>query len=316
MISRSKKVLLGRRTFAVPTHQCIMTDKDRAEPRPRRPSEFPVDVAETSTTKRMAPAYTNGCHVQLARSRRGNVRICGILLSKLPTFLPRARPPSRLYAFVTSEGFVARQREKVSFERVIRRKKGAIGTMSIQWEQWFSQALPYTEYLDTYGTDAQRERWQGVSSRVNLTPAQTELLGGFTRQMNVLVVSGTWCGDCAHQGPILQKFAETTPRIDLRFLERDEVPQLRDQIKINGGTRVPVVIFLSEDFYECARYGERVLAFYRQVAQDQLGPACPVGIVPPGEQIMAAATAEWLNEFERVQLMLRLSPRLRERHGD
>lgn len=188
--------------------------------------------------------------------------------------------------------------------------------MSIQWQQWFERALPYQEYLDAHGTDQQRERWRGVADGVHLTPDQKELLQGFTRQMNVLVVSGTWCGDCAHQGPILRAFAEATPRIDLRFLERDEVPELRDAIKINGGARVPVVVFLSEDFFECGRYGERVLAFYRQVAKDQLGPACPVGIVPPGEELMAAATAEWLNEFERMQLMLRLSPRLRERHGD
>lgn len=188
--------------------------------------------------------------------------------------------------------------------------------MSIQWEQWFAQALPYDKYLDAHGTDEQRERWQGVASRVQLTAEQEELLGGFSRQMNVLVVSGTWCGDCAHQGPIVQAFAEAAPRIDVRFLERDEVPELRDQIKINGGARVPVVVFLSEDFFECGRYGERVLAFYRQIAQDQLGPACPVGIVPPGEELLNAATAEWLDEFERMQLMLRLSPRLRERHGD
>lgn len=188
--------------------------------------------------------------------------------------------------------------------------------MSIQWQQWFERALPYEEYLAAHGTDQQRERWQGVAEGVSLTLEQKELLEGFARQMNVLVVSGTWCGDCAHQGPILRAFAEASPRIDLRFLERDEVPELRDAVKINGGARVPVVIFLSEDFFECGRYGERVLSFYRQVAKDQLGPACPVGIVPPGQELMAAATAEWLNEFERIQLMLRLSPRLRERHGD
>lgn len=186
----------------------------------------------------------------------------------------------------------------------------------IQWQQWFDEGLPYDAYLEQHGTDAHKQRWQGVAERVRLNEEQKQLLGDFKRDMNVLVVSGTWCGDCAHQGPILQRFAQETGRIDVRFLERDDVPELRDAIKINGGARVPVVVFLSEDFHECARYGERVLAFYRQVAKDQLGPACPIGIVPPGEQLLTQATAEWLNEFERVQLMLRLSPRLREKHGD
>lgn len=188
--------------------------------------------------------------------------------------------------------------------------------MGINWEATFSSALPYDEYLSRYGTDVHRQRWQGVYDRVQLTGEQRELLQGFQRDMNVLVISGTWCGDCANQLPILRRFEEASDRIHLRFLERDEVPDLRDQLKINGGARVPVVIFLSEDFHECARYGERVLAFYRQMAKDHLGPACPVGIVPPGEELLSQATAEWLAEFERIQLMLRLSPRLREKHGD
>jgi hypothetical protein len=67
---------------------------------------------------------------------------------------------------------------------------------------------------------------------------------------------------------------------------------------------------------ECARYGERTLATYRKMAAENLGPACPTGIVPPGEDYLAVVTQEWLNEIERVQLLLRLSRRLRTKHGD
>jgi hypothetical protein len=31
---------------------------------------------------------------------------------------------------------------------------------------------------------------------------------------------------------------------------------------------------------------------------------------------LAAVTQDWLDEFERVQLLLRLSSRLRQKHGD
>jgi len=40
----------------------------------------------------------------------------------------------------------------------------------------------------------------------------------------------------------------------------------------------------------------------------------PGAPVPDDE--LAACLQEWLNEFERVQLLLRLSTRLREMHGD
>lgn len=188
--------------------------------------------------------------------------------------------------------------------------------MGIDWKHWFEQALPYEDYLNTYANDGERTRWQGVYDRVRLSGEQHALLNGFVRDMNVLVVAGTWCGDCVQQGPILRHFEQASQRIHLRFLERDHVPELRDALKINGGARVPVVVFLSEDFFECARYGERVLAFYRQIAYDQLDSPRPANAAASGEELLAQATAEWLNEFERIQLMLRLSPRLRERHGD
>lgn len=188
--------------------------------------------------------------------------------------------------------------------------------MTIDWKDWFGRALPYDEYLNKYGNDMERGRWKSAYDRVRLTDEQRALLSGFVRDMNVLVVAGTWCGDCVQQCPILRHFEQASERIHVRFLERDEAPELRDALKINGGARVPVAVFLSEDFFECARYGERVLAYYRQIAYNELGAPDGADIASSGEELLARATAEWLNEFERVQLMLRLSPRLRERHGD
>ena len=79
---------------------------------------------------------------------------------------------------------------------------------------------------------------------------------------------------------------------------------------------MPVLVFLSEDWFEVARFGERPLSTYRRMAEEQLGPACPTGFVPPQGDAIAAITADWLAEFERSQLILRLSPRLRARYGD
>jgi thiol-disulfide isomerase/thioredoxin len=189
-------------------------------------------------------------------------------------------------------------------------------TEALDWKAKFDQALPYAEFLDRYGTDVHRDRWRRVYEAVALTPEQQQLLGGFQRDMNLLVLAGTWCGDCVNQCPVLQRIAEASPRIGLRFLDLDEHPEVREALSINRGYRIPMVVFLSEDFVEVARYGERTLSIYRQMAAERLGPACPVGVRPPGEDLLRNVTQEWLNEVERVQLLLRLSPRLRQRHGD
>jgi hypothetical protein len=186
----------------------------------------------------------------------------------------------------------------------------------IDWSNVFADALPYEPFLDRYATPAQRTRWDAMHGRFSLTAEQRDWLGGFARRMPVLCLAGAWCGDCINQCPVFDHFAQVSTQIDLRFLDRDAQPDLREALSINGGHRVPVVVFLSEDWYEVARYGERTLSTYRRMAADQLGPACPTGLVPPADEALAAVTAEWLAEFERAQLILRLSPRLRALHGD
>ena len=85
---------------------------------------------------------------------------------------------------------------------------------------------------------------------------------------------------------------------------------------MNGGHRVPVVLFLSEDYHWCATAGDRTVHRYRAVAARKLGPSCPIGIIPPEKDELEATLVDWLNEVERVQLMLRLTPRLREKYKD
>jgi len=184
------------------------------------------------------------------------------------------------------------------------------------WPSIFAQSLTYEDFLKNHGTEAHQQRWANMEAHVQLTPEQTDLVGGFVREMNVLCLAGAWCGDCVNQVPILKRIADADPKITLRLLDREAIPEVRDALTINGGQRVPAVVFLSEDWHVCAVGGDRVVAYYRQMAKDRLGPACPTGIVPPGEALIAEAVEEWVTEFERIQLMLRLAPRLRERHGD
>jgi thiol-disulfide isomerase/thioredoxin len=181
--------------------------------------------------------------------------------------------------------------------------------------QKFAAALPYARYVRT-GTPEQQRRWQAVYDAARLTPAQAELVGTFTRQMKVLVVSGVWCGDCIEQCPLVQRIAEANPRIELRLLDRDEHKDLSAQVRICGGDRVPVALFLAEDDELCSAFGDRVLARYRALAAKQLGPACSTGLAVPPDEELAATLQGWLDEAERVQLMLRLSGRLRKKYND
>lgn len=174
--------------------------------------------------------------------------------------------------------------------------------------------MSYDRYL---ATDPSRAAsWRTFERQVALDDAQRSLLAGFTRKMPVLVVSGIWCGDCVQQCPILHRIAEAGPMIDLRWLDRDEHLDLAEQIRICGGLRVPTVLFMAEDFEPVSVFGDRTLSRYRAIARRTLGAACPVPNAPVPADEVAATTQDWVDEFERVQWLLRLSGRLREKHGD
>lgn len=175
--------------------------------------------------------------------------------------------------------------------------------------------VPYAEYLAT-GTAQQRENWQRIYDAVALTDGQKQLLGAFTRRINVIGLSGIWCGDCAQQCPLIQRIAEASDCIDLRWLDRDQHLDLQDQLTINGGKRVPVMVFCAEDHEQVGWYGDRTLCRYRRMADQQLGGACPLPGAPVPADELAESLQCWINEFERVHLLLRLSTRLRQKHGD
>ena len=182
-------------------------------------------------------------------------------------------------------------------------------------ERKFNQAFPYSEFVALGESEGHHHQWHERHGRLALDATQTALVDGFTFEMKVLCLTGTWCGDCALQGAAMQRIAEGNPRIDLRFVLRtDEHADLIVPSQINAGFRVPVTWFMAEDFEPVSRFGDRTLSRYRAMATKMLGDASGV-LAPPPDDPVREVLRETLDEFERVQLVLRLSPRLRAKHS-
>jgi hypothetical protein len=153
-----------------------------------------------------------------------------------------------------------------------------------------------------------------------LSQPQQAVANSFARLMNILCLTGPWCGDCALQGAAFARIALASDgKIQLRFLARDDdTVELISRNRINGGERVPLTWLMSEDFEPCSRVGDRTLSRYRSLARKALGddPAKSNVWTPSPADPVREVLQEVLDEVERVQLMLRLSPRLREKHND
>jgi hypothetical protein len=103
--------------------------------------------------------------------------------------------------------------------------------------------------------------------------------------------------------------------VRLRVIDRETDAKLRDEIRIMGAARVPVVVFLTEDFFEVGRFGDRMLVSYRNMAFREYG-SDRWPLPASQEEGLAYELAEWVNIFERCILMARLSPLLKRRHSD
>lgn len=185
----------------------------------------------------------------------------------------------------------------------------------MNWSEVFSQGLSYDDFLARYATPQQLAKWTTSLERTRLTDEQLARLAMYKRQMPVIVLAGAWCGDCIDQVPLFARISQAAPVVDIRYFDRDAHAEIASQLRICGGARVPSVLFLSEDFQEVGRYGDRTLAKYRSLMQQMAGESCSTGLVFNVE-LAAQVSQEWLDQFERAQLILRTSPRLRQKHGD
>ena len=160
------------------------------------------------------------------------------------------------------------------------------------------------------------ERWRERAERTpELTEEQLGRLQGYERELNVLVYAEAWCGDCARTGPMLKRIADACgDKVTVRIIASAASEELQDELRILGALRVPVVVFLSEDFFEVGREGDRTLSVYRAKAAREVGRDFDAGILTP--KALSAEFDEWVDIFEKALIKLRLAPFYRKRYGD
>lgn len=85
-------------------------------------------------------------------------------------------------------------------------------------------------------------RWEKT---LQLLPAVESAIRNIAVPQTWLVLTEAWCGDAAHSIPILHALAALNPLITLRFVFRDENPELMDRYLTNGVSRsIPKLIAL------------------------------------------------------------------------
>jgi hypothetical protein len=118
------------------------------------------------------------------------------------------------------------------------------------WES----ALPFESFVAA--SDQHKGLWEGIYRIVRVPDWAFQAVPLGTRR-RLLVIAEDWCGDASSTIPILARFADAAPGMELRILRRDEHPELMDRYLTNGSRSIPIVIALDESHRELGHWGPR-----------------------------------------------------------
>jgi hypothetical protein len=92
-------------------------------------------------------------------------------------------------------------------------------------------------------TQLNQQRMHRWEKTIQLLPLAETAIQSVTVAQTWLVLTEAWCGDAAHTIPVIHALAKLNPLITLRFLFRDENPELMDRYLTNGISRsIPKLI--------------------------------------------------------------------------
>lgn len=100
-------------------------------------------------------------------------------------------------------------------------------------------------YLDYTRMNVQRmNRWDKTAK---VSDALKEAVQAIDEDQLWLVITEAWCGDAAQNIPYLVKLAELNPRIQIRFILRDEHPEVMDEYLTDGARSIPKLVAVTAD---------------------------------------------------------------------
>ncbi|HET8861287.1 thioredoxin family protein [Marivirga sp.] len=128
----------------------------------------------------------------------------------------------------------------------------------------------HSEFMVAYTlmNDKRMDRWD---KKIVLDAELSEKIKSLSK-MKWLVITEGWCGDAAQNIPFLAKLANENTAIDLRFILRDEHPQVMDQYLTNDARSIPILILMDENFNDLATWGPRPEAVQNMVMEAKKNP--------------------------------------------
>lgn len=125
----------------------------------------------------------------------------------------------------------------------------------IDWKTVFSSGKDYAAWIANAEKREHAEAMEALRKGQRIEPQTAALLGALPRPVYVIAIAEDWCGDVVRHVPVLQCIAEAASNLRLRFITREQHPDVFVRFLTNGGEAIPKFVFLSDQFTECGNWG-------------------------------------------------------------
>ncbi len=125
----------------------------------------------------------------------------------------------------------------------------------IDWRTVFQSGQTYAQWLTGGESPENREKMEALRKELVIEPQVAGFLAALPRPVHVIAIAEDWCGDVVRHVPVLQRLAEAAPKLAVRYISRQQWPDVFARFLTNGGEAIPKFIFLSDAFVECGNWG-------------------------------------------------------------
>ena len=125
----------------------------------------------------------------------------------------------------------------------------------LDWKTVFESGQPFDAWLAAAESDQNRAAIAQALVEQTLEPQVAAALGALPRPVYVVAIAEDWCGDVRRHVPVLERLAQASPMLQVRYLAREQHPDVFIRFLTNGGEAIPKFVFLSGQFVECGNWG-------------------------------------------------------------
>lgn len=125
----------------------------------------------------------------------------------------------------------------------------------IDWKNVFENGKPWDTWLESAESSEQAARMRERFEALAIPDECNELLQKISKPVHIVAIAEDWCGDVIRHAPVVARIEAACEPVQVRYISREDHPDLFARFLTNGGEAIPKFIFLSDQFVECGNWG-------------------------------------------------------------